>query len=460
VSFLRSAKLMRARSDLEAFAVLVLTDETTGKPIRTLAPHQESMIRRWLKRDRTVSIASSGMGKSILAAVLIAWLVGQNGSTRAAILSGTKEQAQKLMRLVQIVMRHPAYLEVFPHAVIDRCTLDELSVTSRPKTQKDMNVIASAYDLSSMLGSRIDVAVCDDVATTDSVRTLNARDQAFQNFLAVTSSRIEPGGAVHVVNTALHSDDLPHRLGRLPGWDLQRYPAADANGKPTFPARWSAEKIAATAALGPVVYARECLCIPVDASTLVFSQEVIDVALRNGCTPHLNPAGGRSIIACDPAWTVGQNSDESGIVMVTIDGAGNRYLTLVEGGKWNPDQLADRLVALGRANRATIYVESNGAGSVIAGIIAKRAPCVALPTNRTNRIARVEALSAELASGRWAFFCPLGYPSAQMKKLLDDMAIFSLEAHTGDRLSALLIACEAVRAFEAKPKGGVFPWRR
>lgn len=458
--FLHTARLVRARHDLEVFATLVLVDETTGQPIRTLAPHQRSMIRRWLKLDRTVSIASSGMGKSILAAVYVAWRIGRNPSTRAAILSGTKEQGVKMMRLVQIVMRHSAYLEVFPHAVIDRSTLDELSIASRPKSQKDMNVIASAFDLSSMLGSRVDLAICDDVATLDGVRTPNARDAAYQAFLAVTSSRIEPGGQIHVTNTALHSDDLPHRLGRLPGWELERYPAADENGNPTFPARWSIEKIEATRLLGSVVYAREVRCVPVDASTLVFSQESIELALRNGSTAHISPVGGRVVIGCDPAWTVGAQSDESGIVMCVIDGAGYRHLTFIEGGKRTPDQLADRLVALARANKATIYVESNGAGGVIAGIVAKRAPCVALQTNRTNRIARVEALNAELSSGRWAFSQPLGQPSVELRKLVDDLSVFNLESHTGDRLSALLLACEGIRTLEAKPKGGVFPWRR
>jgi phage terminase large subunit-like protein len=457
VSFLHSYKLGRARRDLAAFAVLVMTDETTGAPIRSLAPHQRSMIRRWSKLDRSVSLASSGMGKSILMACFIAWRIGRNPSTRAAILSGTLAQAQKLMRLVQIVMRHPAYLGVFPHAVIDRSTLDELSVASRPKTQKDVNVIAGAYDLSSMLGSRIDLACCDDVATLDGVRTAAARDVAFQAFLAVTSSRIEPGGQIHVINTAMHSDDLPHRLGRLPGWDLQRYPAADEHGNPTFPERWSVEKIEATRLLGPVVYAREVLCVPVDASTLVFTTEQIDRALLNGKTAHITPVGGRVIIGVDPAWTTGIQSDLSGIVMVVIDSSGYRHVTHVEASKMNTDDLADRVVALARANKATVYCESNGAGGVIAGLIGRRVPCKPLVTTATSKRARVEALSAELASGKWALSQPLGTPSAELKKLVDDLEVFSFESHCGDRLSALLMACEGARLFESKPKGG---WRQ
>jgi hypothetical protein len=146
--------------------------------------------------------------------------------------------------------------------------------------------------------------------------------------------------------------------------------------------------------------------------------------------------------------------------MVVIDSSGYRHVTHVEGSKLNVDSLAERVVALAQANKATVYCESNGAGSVIAGIIGKRVPCKPLNTSATSKRARVEALSAELSSGRWAFSQPLGTPSEELRRLCQDLEVFSFEAHCGDRLSALLIACEGCRLFESKPRGHVFPWRK
>jgi phage terminase large subunit-like protein len=460
VSFLWRRRIGRARTDLIAFAGMALVDEKTGKPVGKLTRGQKNMLTRWAREQRTVSLAPSGTGKSFLGAVYIAWRLGNDPSLRVALLSGTLAQAQKLMRLVVIVLQGAAFQAVFPGIKIERSTLDELSITGRPTTQKDANVIAAAYDLSSMLGSRLDLAFCDDVTSLDSVRTPAARDAAYQAFLMVTSSRVEVGGSIHVVNTATHSDDLPTRLGNLPDWTLERYPAADEHGNPTIPARWPVEAIEAKRRLGSIVYARDVLCVPIDASTLVFSEEAIALALKNGQTAHISPVGGRVVIGVDPAWTVNAGSDLSGIVMCVIDSAGYRHLTFVEGGKWNPDQLADRVVALARANNATVYVESNGAGGVIAHNIGKRAPCVPLPTGSTNRLARIEALNAELSSGRWAFSCPLGYPGPELKKLVDDLSVFNLESHTGDRLSALFLALDGIRSLESKPKGRVFPWRK
>ena len=64
----------------------------------------------------------------------------------------------------------------------------------------------------------------------------------------------------------------------------------------------------------------------------------------------------------------------------------------VEALRVHHDRLADRVVELARANKATAYVESNGAGGVIADQIGRRVPCKPLPTTRTSKQARVEAL--------------------------------------------------------------------
>ncbi len=202
----------------------------------------------------------------------------------------------------------------------------------------------------------------------------------------------------------------------------------------------------------PRLWAREYAAEPLDAAALIFQPEQIQDALRRGADPHLSPIGGRAVLGVDPAWTVGASADESGIVMVTIDDAGFRHVTHVEGIRRHPDALAARVVELANANRATAYVESNGAGGVIAEIIGKKAPCRPLATTATSKQARVEALSAELASGRWAFRHGCDGPAPELRKLCDELITFSLEAHAGDRASALLIACEGVRTLEARPR--------
>jgi len=446
---------LRARHDPAVFAAMAMRDERTGDRV-TLAPHQNRLIRTWESHRRSVQLAPSGFAKSTVFACYLAWRIGRDPSTRIGLLSATKEQAVRLLRLIVIVMQGDEFRRLFPGVAIDRSTADELTVTGRPQTMKDANVLAGGFELSSMLGARFDIAACDDVVTRESCRTKQARDAAYQGFLAVTGSRVGPTGEIHLVNTAEHSDDIPHRLAQLPGWTMQKYPGLDSRGRSTFPARFSIEEIDRKRnELGPIGFRRALMCEPIDASTLVFSAEVIDMAKAAGLSPYLSAIGGRGIIGVDPAWTTGAQSDESGIVHVSIDGNGVRHVVHVEGLRVHHDKLIDRVVALARANRATVYVESNGAGGVIAGAIGKQVPCKALNTNATSKRARVEALSAELASNRWAFSQPLGAPNEELKKLIDDLETFSFEEHCGDRLSALFIASEGARLFEDRPRGRI-----
>lgn len=445
----------RSRLDPVTFAALAVRDERSGAAVR-LAPHHVAMQRAWASEERTVSIAPSEFGKSVQLAAHLAWRVGRDPSLRIGLLSATREQAVRLLRLVSIAMRGEAFARAFPSVRVERATADELSVSGRPATMKDANVLAAAFDLSSMLGARFDLAACDDVVTRESTRTAGSRDSAWQAFLAVTASRLSPGGSIHVVNTAEHSDDIPHRLGALPGWTLRRFAALDAEGAPTWPERWPLARVEARRAeLGPIGFRRAMLCEPLDAASLAFPEDDLARAVAAGQTFGLVPSGA-VIIGVDPAWTVGANSDESGVVMVMSDRDGTRYVTHVEALRVRHDALVERVVELARRNHATVYVESNGAGTIIADMIGRRVPCRPLTTTATSKRARVEAFGAELASGRWVFFDGGGPPRDETRRLVSELATFSFETHMGDRASALLIASDGARAHETRPKARRF----
>lgn len=294
----------------------------------------------------------------------------------------------------------------------------------------------------------------EGVLDFENTRTPAARDTAWREFVTGTLGRLMPGGRVWMVGTAWHTDDLLHRAARLDGWRSRRFPVLDDAGSSVWPHYFPAERIEARRLeLGPVAFEREMMCRPIDEASIVFGSDAIDLAMLQGRDPRFTARGScRIVIGVDPAWTTSASADESAIVMVAIDDFGNRHLTHVEAGRWHHEQLASRVVELSRANRATVYCESNGAGGVIADMIGRRAPCKPLPTTRTSKQARVEALSAELASGRWCFSQPLGQPSADLKRLCDELATFSFDTHCGDRLAALLIAVEGCRALESRPR--------
>jgi hypothetical protein len=447
----------RARQSAVVFAGMALRDEVTGKPIRMAAHHREWQ-RIWSNERRSVIWSPSEYGKSQQLAAHVAWRIGRDPGTRVGILSATAQQAQRLQRAVAIIVAGPVFQRVFG-AAIDRSTADELTLATRPATMKDANVTAAAFDLSSLLGARFDFAACDDVVAREAIRTQPARDAAYQGFLSVTASRLSPAGVIAVVGTAEHTDDIPHRLSRLPDYVSARYPALDDQGRPTWPERWPAERIEQRRLeLGPIGFQRAMMCVAIDEATLVFQPDDITQALAKGRDPErYSYAGARCIIGVDPAWTVTSTSDESGIAVVAVDDFGNRHLVDVRGVKLDHDALTSYVVNMTRARRGVVYCESNGAGGVIASNIGKQVPCKALPTTATTKRARVEALAAELSASRWVFAQPMGGPSRDLRQLCDDLQTYSPESHCGDRLSALLIACEGARAYEQRPRGRFTP---
>jgi hypothetical protein len=461
VTALSSALIKLARQDSAVFAAVAGRDEQTGAPFE-LTTHHKGYHRLWNSATRTTLCGVPEGGKSAHLVAYAAWRIGRDPGIRIGYLSATVQQAQRHLRALAIILSSPGFARVFPGLRVDSSTADHLTISPRPETIKDVTCLAGAFDLSSMLGARLDLVLCDDVITREQANSQAARDRAYADFIAVTSSRVAPSGEIHCVGTAEHPDDLLHRLSRLPGWLSAKFAVLSPDGSSAWPERWPLPRIEARRLeLGPVRFMATMLCEASSEAALCFRQQDLDKALANGLAAvYSEIPQGRCIVACDPAWTSRPGADESGIVMVLIDETGFRHLTLIEGWRVPHEVLVNRLVELGKLNRATVYVESNGAGELIADAVSKRTACKGLSTSRQSKESRVEALSAELASGRWVFRQAAGEPGPDLQKLLSDMATFSFDRHCGDRLAALLIAVEGVRALENRPKAGWIPLTR
>ncbi len=100
-------------------------------------------------------------------------------------------------------------------------------------------------------------------------------------------------------------------------------------------------------------------------------------------------------------------------------------------------------------------IESNGAGALIADAIGRKVPCKPLPTTKPAKEARVEALSAELASGRWIFRQPLGSPGPELRVADRDVARGSDEAERSRRnASPAAAASDDVTTAITRIRGG------
>jgi phage terminase large subunit-like protein len=120
-------------------------------------------------------------------------------------------------------------------------------------------------------------------------------------------------------------------------------------------------------------------------------------------------------------------------------------------GRWGFDELAQRIVEQCRIHRAVAAIETNAGGEYVAQAVEKAVPVMRLHTSQASKRMRVEMLCSELAGGRWSFRQP-GFLDPQMKQLTQELLSFSYHEHMGDRVAALLVAVEAIRQREQRPK--------
>ena len=449
--------LERARLDPVVFVQVVVKDEISGQPL-DLTDDQKHMLRFWHAHERTVLHSYPEAGKSTLITAYGAFRAGQDATLRIGIISGTEGQSQRDVQYFAIHVSRPEYAWVFPDRRIERQTADAIWLTGRPETMKAPSVVGGSPDLSSLQGRRLSLALVDDVVPLEAVYSQSRRDRDDANMSANIGSRLAPGGQIHCVGVALHPDDQLHRMARRPGYHYGKYPVLRPDGSSAWESRWPlARAMQRKLEIGPIRFAAAYLCEAMSEASLCFPQASIDRALSNGLATQFSPIGGRCIVGVDPAFTVTRSADESGICLVSIDVDGYRHLAHVEGIRVHHEALVARVVELCRINKAVCYIEKNAGGGILCDMISKHVPCKGLNTSAQSKAARIEAAAMELASGRWVFRQPLGYPSPELTKLVSELQMLSADPgrHLGDRASCWLIAGEGARAFENRPKGAV-----
>ena len=111
----------------------------------------------------------------------------------------------------------------------------------------------------------------------------------------------------------------------------------------------------------------------------------------------------RVVVAIDPAVSVGENSDETGIVVVGLGGDQQAYVLDDLSGRFHPQEWASRAVAAYHAHRADrIVAEVNNGGAMVQATLRTVDPTIAYKPVHAARgkIARAEPVAALYEQGR------------------------------------------------------------
>lgn len=214
-------RIQRARVSAPDFLEFVMREQTTRKPIKC-APHQRVGLDFMLAHRENVTMWPAGSSKTFCMATLTLFLLGQDVTTRGAVISATQAQAMKILRVVRDYVATSAELRaVFPHLRPSTRKgdpwRDDAITVDRPAGIPDPSLVAVGID-GGLPGARLNWVVVDDILTRENTATKEQRAKVLEFLDSTAISRLDPvGGRFIVNNTAWHPDDLVHTLEKS-GW--------------------------------------------------------------------------------------------------------------------------------------------------------------------------------------------------------------------------------------------------
>lgn len=443
----RLAKIaLDAREDPCSFFEFVMRHgpERKRSPI---APHQRVFLDFVMAHDRSVSILPVGHSKSIGAAALSMLLLGQDPTTRGAIVSAAEAQAMKPLGVVSDYIQTSQELKlVFPDLAPTRRSRELWTQTAitvdRPPGIADPSLVAIGFDSKKIVGSRLNWIVVDDILNEENTRTKEAREKLLMWFDSSVLSRIDWRNArIIVINTAWHPDDIVHHLEKLPpdgpGWATLRM---DIEGNVKIQDDWGNQQKGAywdhphlrpaspdpneecyrlrahdpdpdnTVPLWPGEFPRERidkLRLDYVAAPAKFNQLYMGVCRDDAsamckiewvdlCKAEARKIGHNAFVSewrrneptftgVDLAFSERDTADDTALFTFAILETGQRLILECVRGKFSSDKILELIASAGRRYNSIVTVENNGAQKFVVDEARRRNLDVVIRAHRTDQ---------------------------------------------------------------------------
>jgi predicted phage terminase large subunit-like protein len=203
-------KMARIRDDLVAFCCHMQADYKVGNHHRRLATLLEDIEAR--RKDRICVSVPPRHGKSQMVSIYYAaWYLGRNPDHKIMLVSHTTDLAVDFGRKVRNLINTPEYQEVFPNVQLAK----DSKSAGRWNTSLGGEFFAAGVG-SALAGRGAHLLLVDDPHSEQDVLSGNfgVFEKAYEWFAFGARTRLMPGGAVAIVHTRWHQDDLIGRLVR------------------------------------------------------------------------------------------------------------------------------------------------------------------------------------------------------------------------------------------------------
>jgi len=193
----------KARTNPALFAQLVMKDEAKGRTIRLAEVH-----KKWheliTEHDRLILWAHPSLGKTTQLAARMLWAIGNNPQIRICVLSNTHDMAVRIVRLLAGYIEHSEeFKRVFPDLEPSTPWTESSLTIKRPFMAKEPTIQAAGVH-ASILGSRIDLLVIDDLLDWENCRTEALRDKVWSWMQTTILTRLTKDARIVVIGNAFH----------------------------------------------------------------------------------------------------------------------------------------------------------------------------------------------------------------------------------------------------------------
>ena len=231
----------KARAGLLAFTEYTNPAYVAAPHHRLIAEKLEAVERGEIKR---LMIAMPPRhGKSELASRRFpAWFMGRNADKQIIAASYNSDLANDFGREVRNIVNSPEFRTLF-----DVTLADDSKAANRWHTDTGGMYVAAGVG-TAITGRGADILLIDDPFKDREEADSEIRRQRVWDWYTSTAyTRLMPGGAVIVINTRWHDDDLSGRLiyeqGNGDKWDVLSLPAIDAQDKALWPEWYPLERL-------------------------------------------------------------------------------------------------------------------------------------------------------------------------------------------------------------------------
>jgi len=307
-----------------------------GRHHKIIAEKLERIARGELKR-LIVNMPPRHSKSEFASYLMPSWFLGRNPKLKIIQATMNTELAVRFGRKVRDLIADPVYHEIFP----DTDLKADSQAAGRWETSAGGEYFAAGVG-AAMTGRGADLLIIDDPHSEQDALSPSAYDNAWEWYTSGPRQRLQPGGAIIIVQTRWSKKDITGRLLQSQSkdtmadqWEVVEFPAIMPSGEPLWPEFWKKEElIKVKASLSPGKWNAQWQQNPTSEATAIIKREWWNVWEKDEMPPLMHVIQSydtafmkkeTSDYSAITTWGVFEPDEDSGPQLILVDAVKDRF---------------------------------------------------------------------------------------------------------------------------------------